>query len=125
MSKALIFYADDYTFEGAPEDAPTEGVQAIAYEDDPNDPRTTGRFVLHSWDFYIYSDPVGTWHATNRISDLLDHLRQGCGPGGVRAVLTGSWINSAKFKEILHRANTEGDFPNKSAKADFQEDGLG
>ena len=123
MSDFRVYYGDGSTFEGRPEDAPAENVQCIAQADQITDSGTIGRYVMHSWDFYIYSDPAEGWHATNRTSDLIDHLRQGCGPGGVRAVLTGRWISNKIFQEILARAQREGKFPYKSAKAKVPEDG--
>ncbi len=115
--KYIIFYGDGSTFQGEPEDAPVENVQAIAIEDltrAPN-PYTVGRFVLDSWDYYIFSDHAKGWHGTNRTSDLIDHLKQGLGPGGVRAVLTGRWIANDDYKAVITRANTEGDFHAKSS----------
>ncbi len=126
MIKYIIFYGDGSTFSGEPENAPRENVQAIATEHEiraPN-PYTVGRFVLDSWDFYLYSDHVGGWHGTNRTSDLIDHLRQGLGPGGVRAVLTGRWISSKAYRAIMERANTEGDFHSKSSETKYPSSGV-
>lgn len=127
MIKYIIFYGDGSTFEGGePEDAPVENVQAIAVEDEIRAPRTGthGRYVLESWDFYIYSDHADGWHGTNRTSDLIDHLKQGLGPGGVRAVLTGRWISNKKYKAIRKRAETEGNFHAKSANPKYPSCGL-
>lgn len=118
-----IYYGDGTVYEGPPEGAPVQNVQCIAQADHITETGTIGRYVMHSWDFYIYSDHAKGWHATNRTSDLIDHLSQGCGPGGVRAVLTGRWIGNAEFQEILKRAQTEGDFLPKSAIAKIPEDG--
>lgn len=138
--KWLIFYGDGSTFPELiqvkdilcvpsvqPEDILLrENVQFIAIEDPIRAPNasTHGRYVLESWDFYIYSDHANGWHGTNRTSDLLDHLKQGCGPGGVRAVLSGRWISSKIFKELRFRAETEGDFHNKSANPRYPDSGV-
>ena len=109
-----IYYGDGSTFEGSPEDAPTEGVQCIAWDDETRGQGDIGRFVLSEWDIYIYSDRIG-WHGTNKYADLLLHLKQGCGAGGVRAVLTGLWIPWPEFVAIRERANTDPPFRDKSA----------
>jgi len=125
--KFIIFYGDGSTFEGGqPEDAPVENVQAIAVEHEiraPN-PYTMGRFVLDSWDYYIYSDGAKGWHGTNRTSDLIDHLKQGLGPGGVRAVLTGRWIADRDYRALIERAKTEGDFHDKSSEPKYPGSGV-
>ena len=121
--KWRIYYGDETVFEGQPEDAPVHNVQAIAYVDD--DPRdiNVGRVVLESWDFYLYSDHVGGWHGTNKFTDILMHLERGCGPGGVRAVLRGLWIERAKFLKIVNRAKTDAGLPPKSSVKPPIEDG--
>lgn len=109
----VIYYGDGSTYIGPPEGAPARDVQCIAVPDPSDKMKNVGRFVYHAWDFYIYSDRVGGWHVTNHVHDLIDHLSQGCGLGGVRAVLTGRWIDSAVFKEIHHRAMTDGELPRR------------
>lgn len=100
-----VYYGDGSVFEGVrPEDAPTHDVQVIAYEDPERGVLEVGRVLLYNWDFYIYSDRVRGWHGTNKYSDLLEHLTLGCGPGGVRAVLTGRWIDREAFLQIMEKA---------------------
>jgi len=115
-----IYYGDGSTFEGEPEDAPNQNVQAIAWDDPTKGCQAVGRVVLHQWDIYIYSDDIG-WHGTNKYSDLLQHLGKRIGVGGVRAVLTGRWISKGVYEEILGRAQTDG--VNKSATDPIREDG--
>ncbi len=118
-----IYYGDGTVWSGRPEDAPAQGVQAIAWNDPKRGASSTGRVVLHEWDIYIYSDHVGDWHGTNKYADLLMHLGHGCGPGGVRAVLQGSWIEHSKFKEIIDRAWNDPGLSVKSATNPIVEDG--
>jgi hypothetical protein len=111
---ARIYYGDGSVFEGGPEDAPTENVQCIAWDDPTRGTGDIGRIVLSEWDMYIYSDDIG-WHGTDKYFDLIQHLQKGCGPGGVRAVVTGRWISWADFTAIKHRAQTDPDLRQKSA----------
>ena len=118
-----IYYGDGgESYVGAPEDAPCQNVQAIAWNDSTKGYRDLGRVVLSEWDIYIYSDDIG-WHGTNKYADLLQHLGQGIGIGGVRAVLTGRWITRSKYDEILKRAETEEGLDRKSAHDCVREDG--
>ena len=90
-----IYYGDGSIFEGEnPEDINRcDNVQAIAWNDPARDYHDLGRIVLSEYDIYMYSDHVGSWHGTDKYSDLLRHLKPGCGHGGVRCVLEGEWIN--------------------------------
>lgn len=118
-----IYYGDHEIYEGSPEGAPPQNVQAIVWNDPVKGAEDLGRVVLNEWDIYIYSDDIG-WHGTNKFTDLLQHLgRKGCGPGGVRAVLTGRWINRERYNEILTQARTEPGFERKSASDPIREDG--
>ncbi len=110
----MIYYGDGSTFEGNPEDAPTDNVQAIAWDDPVRGTGDIGRIVLSEWDLYIYSDDIG-WHGTDKYFDLIQHLQKGCGPGGVRAVLTGRWIGWNEFVKIRDRAQNDPDLRHKSA----------
>lgn len=121
--KFRIYYGDGTTFEGEPEDAPTENVQAIIWDDPEIGISSAGRIVLHQWDIYIYSADIG-WHGTNKYADLLLHLKKGCGPQGVRAVLLGQWISRENWLQILHRARTDEPFKPKSADKPSIEDGI-
>jgi hypothetical protein len=119
-----IYYIDGSTYDGRPENAPRLPVVAICWNDADTSNQTLGRPVIREWDIYIYSDGVGGWHGTNKYADLMNHLKtQGCGPGGVRCVLEGLWINNEHYKEILKRAETDPDFNRKSARDPLREDG--
>lgn len=118
----VIYYGDGTTFSGRPEDAPSENVQCIAWNDETKGPADLGRVVLHQYDIYIYSDGVG-WHGTNKYADLMRYLGRGCGVGGVRAVLSGEWLSRPKFDEILRKAETEPGLQPKSARDPMREDG--
>lgn len=116
-----IYYGDGATYIGKPEGAPAHNVQAIAWDDPDKSNQSLGRVVISEWDIYIYSDHVGGWHGTNKYADVLQHLGRGCGPGGVRAVLQGAWINTDAFIAIRTRAETDGEC--KSASDPVREDG--
>lgn len=118
-----IYYGDETIFSGRPEDAPNVNVQAIAWNDPTKGPEALGRVVLHEWDIYIYSDHVGSWHGTNKYIDLFQHLGRGCGPGGVRAVLQGTWIRRELFLAIMKRARTDTGLNRKSANDPLREEG--
>ena len=117
-----IYYGDGSVYEGEPEGAPNQNVQAIAWNDPAKNYRDLGRVVLREWDIYIYSDDIG-WHGTNKYADLLQHLGKGIGKGGVRAVLTGRWITRRGYDEIIKRAETDEDLEPKSACDYVREDG--
>lgn len=111
---AHIYYGDGSVFDGRPDDAPTDNVQAIAWDDPTRGTGDIGRIVLSEWDLYIYSDDIG-WHGTDKYFDLIQYLQKGCGPGGVRAVLTGRWIGWKEFVAIRDRAQNDPDLRRKSA----------
>lgn len=125
MMPFLIFYGDGSTFAGRPEDAPVRNVQCIAYPDENMvSVENVGRFVLCHYNFYLYSDKQAGWHACNQIHDLIDHLQDGIGVGGIRTVLTGRWIKREDYLRILKRAEVEGNFQLKSGKTfNSMEDG--
>lgn len=123
MTTHRIYYGDNTIYQGEPEGAPAQNVICIAWNDPTKGARDLGRVVLEQWDIYIYSDDIG-WHGTNKYMDLLQHLgRKGCGPGGVRAVLTGRWIDFHNYKMIIEQAKTEPGFDHKSASRPVLEDG--
>lgn len=117
-----IYYGDRSIYEGEPELAPSQNVQAIVWDDPVKGSQDLGRVVLHQWDIYIYSDDIG-WHGTDKYTDLLQHLGLGIGPGGVRAVLTGRWIKYERYEQIIAEARTNPDFAPKSASDPIREDG--
>ncbi len=120
-----IFYIDGSTFDGRPEDAPALlPVLCIIWNDPDKSNQGIGRPIVKEWDIYIYSDGVGGWHGTNKYGDLMNHLKQqGCGPGGVRRVLDGLWMNTEVYKNILAIAAKDPDFFPKSARDPLVEDG--
>jgi len=120
MSNFRIYYGDGTTFEGQAEDAPADNVQAIVWNDPNRGSHHVGRIVLHEYDLYIYSDPIG-WHGTDKYFDLIQHLQQGCGVGGVRAVLTGRWIPWNKYQLIVTQATSDAGFDPKSSVRKFED----
>ena len=119
-----IYYGDGAVFEGKPELAPPHNVQCIAWDDPIKGTEATGRVVIHQWDIYIYSAHVGGWHGTNKYADLLQHLGQGCGLAGVRAVLQGAWIDRITYDAIYKRACNDEGLTRKNAVNPIIEDGL-
>ncbi len=115
-----IYYGDGSTYSGLPESAPVENVQAIVWNDPAKGANHIGRVILREYDLYIYSDSIG-WHGTDKYYDLIQHLQQGCGPGGVRAVLTGRWIPWEDYQAILQRVHADPDFDPKSATCKYEE----
>lgn len=107
MPQYRIYYGDETTFEGEPWDAPTRNVQAIAFDDPDKAYGHYGRIVMQGWDLYIYTDAVRGWVGTNKYADLLMHLEDGIGPGGVRAILRGKWIDRVTWKRIVDRAKND------------------
>ena len=112
-----IYYGDGSVYEGPPEDAPTQNVQAIAWNDPERGAADLGRVVLSQWDLYIYSD-IG-WHGTNKYADLVRHVQRGT----VKAVLEGQWIDRNTWLEIEKRARTDSGLRPKSANDPVREDG--
>lgn len=116
MKRWKIFYGDESTYsipeDGPLESAPRTDVQCIVWDDSPDSgPRDIGRHILESWDFYLYSDRVGGFHGTNKTLDVILHLlEEGCGPGGVRVLLLGKWIDRERYERIRHAAKTDADF---------------
>ena len=111
-----IYYGDGTTFSGRPEDAPTENVQCIVIP--PIKPTTATEYHRHrlvrEHDMYIYTDEIGCWIGVTKYEDLKRHLKQsGCGPGGVRAVLDGMWINRDRYLEICHQAQRDHGMPER------------
>lgn len=125
MPEFRVWYIDGSTFDGRPEDARTNlPAVCIASNDRTKGNQNIGRPVLREWDIYIYSDSVGGWHGTNKYADLMNHLKHsGCGPGGVRCVLEGLWLDNSTYRAILKRAETDPDFNRKSATNAIVEDG--
>ena len=114
-----VYYGDGTIFAGDnPEDAPTQNVQCIAWNDPIRGVANTGRIVLHDYDLYIYSDKTG-WMATNKYADLVRHVQD----GGVRTVLEGKWIDRESFKRIKDQAWSDLPLVVKSA-TESVEDGV-
>ena len=98
-----IYYDDGSTFDGAPESAPALGVLAVVQPDPDH-----GRVVLSRWDYYCFHG--GEWYGHDSFG-LFDCLTR---PGWKR-VLFGRTVPSAWFREVLKRAETDLDFPPRSA----------
>lgn len=114
----IIYYGDGSTFVGLPEDAPTQNVQCIAWNDPVRGILNTGRVVLHDWDFYIWTDRADQWIGTNKYHDIIRHVQD----GGVRNVIEGKWINRLEYLAIKERAWNDPRLNKKSA-VDSSENG--
>lgn len=119
-----IYYGDGSFFEGRPEDAPVHNVQCIALDDADEAFGQRGRIVMEGWDLFIYTDAVEGWVGTNKYADLLMHLEDGLGPGGVRAVLRGRWIERKAFQAIRDRAFNDPGFLERRVSYEALEDGI-
>ena len=124
MKHFKVYYGDGTTFTGLPEDAPVRNVQCIAFDDPDESFGQRGRIVMEAWDFYIYTDAVNGWVGTNKYADLLDHMEDGLGKGGVRAVLRGRWIDRDLFMAIRKRAFEDPEFLERRVAYDAIEDGI-
>jgi len=101
-----IYYGDGSTFssaDGAPSDAPSTNVQAIALEADP----TIGRRICSRFDFYWYEDE---WHGGD-LFGLFDYLQR-VSPSIVKF---GRVLPRLEFEKILTRAVTDEELQPKVA----------
>jgi hypothetical protein len=88
-----------------------EGVQAIAQRDaTPGDPYAVGRELLFDADFYCWNFNDERWFRCD-LYGLFDYLRR----PGFKKVLAGRTANRAAYKRALIAAQSDPDFPPKSA----------
>lgn len=102
-----IFYGDGSTFDsaqGAPSDAPSVNVQAIAQVADPG----IGRRTVSRFDFYWFDR--GEWHGSD-LFGLFDYLMR-VSPSIVKF---GRVLPRLEFEAILNRAVTDPDLQPKVA----------
>lgn len=113
-----IYYGDGSVYDGPLENIEqVVDVQCIAAPDLRNSPYETGRLVMHSFDFYIYSE--GQWIGINGLVDFVDHILY----RPIVKVLKGRMIPNQMFEDILARATKEKGLPRKSNKNPLREDG--
>lgn len=109
MTDWRIYYADGSTFDsnmGSPEDAPSYGILCIVFSDEDH-----GRLVMQGWDWYFYHDEEKNWWGAD-IHGLLDQMLHNL---PVRALKQGRNSPARVWRETLHRATNDPDFPPKSA----------
>lgn len=82
------------------------GVVAIAQADE-----TRGRTAPRQYDFYVYY-PEGYWQGAD-IFGLVSNLLQNI---PMVTVKQGVWVSDEAFAAIVHRAQTDPDIPQYSAK---------
>lgn len=102
-----IYYGDGSTYDrrdGEAWDAPAVNVQAIMVED-----REHGWYCCRADDFYWYLPDEDRWYSGERFG-LFDYLTQ----PGQRKVLFGRSIPDSEYREILDRAMSDPDLPEKT-----------
>lgn len=109
-----IFYGDESTYDGPLEDAPPLNVICIVSTDKSAGPYNIGRYVLHAHEYYLFSVDCGKWIGVLNQTDLIDHILH----TDVSKVLKGRTIRDDLYHSIIARANSDPDFPHKSAKND-------
>jgi hypothetical protein len=105
-----VYYDDGSTFDstqGRPDAAPGLGVQAIVQADE-----RVGRAILTRFDWYYWREDLQEWWASD-LFGLLDQLTSDT-MNRVRAVRAGR--NAAAYDAIMSRAQSDPDFPVKSAR---------
>lgn len=101
-----IYYDNGSTYDskmGNPEDAPSHGVLVVTVAD-----KDYGRLVLNGWDWY-YFDGTEWWGAD--VHGLLDRLLHNL---PTRAVKQGRMCPSETWRDVLDKAVTDPEFPQKS-----------
>jgi hypothetical protein len=94
--------------QGAPEDAPSMGVQAIVF---PN--TKLGRKVLQEFDYYLYLDPPGVWIGVWGHDALVDQVAHKSPV--IRTVKVGRMLPREEFEKIVNQALDDSDFPHKTS----------
>lgn len=112
-----IYYGDGTTFDssmGGPEDAPSDNVVCIAYDEKDNTrPEYIGRPVISGSDWYLYRKDIACWWRVD-VFGVMDQVKHHLECVG--AVVQGRYIPDKTFRELLDRARTEPGLPRKSAK---------
>jgi hypothetical protein len=98
MTDWIIWYDDKSSFssdDGAPWDAPREGVACISV---PHE--SCGRYVLGEVDFYCWHFEDTQWVPHDRIG-MLQYLRK---PGKEKVVIEGYWMAKDRYIKIKRQA---------------------
>lgn len=101
-----IYYGDGSTFDGRDgpaSDAPARDVQMIAVADPDH-----GWYLVRSTDYYWWL-PNDTWNGGD-IFGLFDYLIE----PGLKRVLFGRTIETARFRAIFDRAMNDPEIPQKT-----------
>lgn len=105
MPKWKVWYGDGSSFsdeDGLPEEAPGFNVQVITQENEQS-----GRYNQCLDDYYIFRD--GRWFGVDFVG-FLDYVVNELG-----AVKLGRTLTNEKFQKILELAESDPDFPKRSA----------
>jgi hypothetical protein len=103
--KWRIYYSDGATFsdaDGAPEDAPPDGIQVIVQEDE-----RAGRAYIEGNDFYV-------WDGERWVGMDDDGMKTHFRLSGL--LKQGYCLSRRKFDVVLNRAFRDPDFPKKSKR---------
>jgi hypothetical protein len=98
-----IYYDAGITYDGNPFNAPAWGVLLICERDAEH-----GRRIVAYGDYYCWKD--GQWYNMDK-TGMLDYLAQ----PGERKVIFGRFVDNQTWKEAYHRADTDPDFPQRTA----------
>ena len=99
-----IFYDDGSTFDsnqGSPEQAPALGfICAVGYDE------SGARYIMHGWDHYCWDQETSQWWGCD-LPGLFDRLIR----NKVYAYKMGRTVTKKRFRELMHQADQDPDFP--------------
>lgn len=104
-----IYYDGGATYDGEPQDAPALGVLVIVEADTDH-----GRRLVSAKDYYVWDR--GRWWSVDYIG-MIDYLIQ----PGMKKVLFGRTVESESWYAAMRRANTDPDFPERTAWGNKEE----
>ena len=99
-----IYYDDGSTFDsnqGGPQDAPSLGfICAVGYDEGGQ------RYIMHGWDHYCWDVETEQWWGMDYVG-LFDRLVH----NKVFAYKMGRTVTKTLFRELMHKADQDKDFP--------------
>jgi hypothetical protein len=104
MTRWRIYYDDGSTYDdamGEPHQAPVAGfVCAVGYDE------TGTRYIMHGWDHYCWDKDAAQWWGMD-LMGVFDRLRRGL----VYAYKEGRTVTKSRFRELMHAADQDPEFP--------------